>query len=174
MTFEALRESIPAQYKDARLNLAAVLDPEQSGLSVNTVAFVALATAYATRSKELLEAALSHAEGKLDDAARSSAEVTASLMAMNNVYYRFTHLAGHPGLEELPARLRMNHMARPGVEKVDFELASLSISALAGCGKCISSHVRELEKAGVKLESIQWSARLAAVFASVAQALASR
>ena len=37
----------------------------------------------------------------------------------------------------MPARLRMNVMANPGVEKVDFELWSLAVSAINGCGMCI-------------------------------------
>ena len=34
-------------------------------------------------------------------------------MAMNNVYYRFVHLAANPVYETLPARLRMNVIANP-------------------------------------------------------------
>ena len=60
-------------------------------------------------------------------------------MGMNNVYYRFTHLVGGD-YPKMPAKLRMNVMARPGVEKVDFELWSLAVSAINGCGMCMESH----------------------------------
>ena len=43
----------------------------------------------------------------------------ASIMAMNNVYYRFTHLVGGD-YATLPARLRMNVMAQPGVGEGGF------------------------------------------------------
>jgi alkyl hydroperoxide reductase subunit D len=136
------------------------------------VAYVALATAYATKSAPVLEAALGHAQGALSDEEKASAAATASLMAMNNVYYRFSHLAENEALARLPAKLRMNHMGKPGVDKAEFELACLAVSALNGCGRCIASHVHELEKAGVALETIQWSARLAGVLAAAAQAVA--
>ena len=59
-------------------------------------------------------------------------------MAMNNVYYRFTHLA-RARLQDVPAKLRMNVIARPGVDKVDFELWSLAVSAINGCGMCVDA-----------------------------------
>jgi AhpD family alkylhydroperoxidase len=62
----------------------------------------------------------------------------------------------------MPARLRMNVMANPGVEKVDFELWSLAVSAINGCGMCIESHEHELRKAGVSAEQIQAAVRVAA------------
>jgi alkyl hydroperoxide reductase subunit D len=34
-------------------------------------------------------------------------------MAMNNVYYRFVHLASNPEYGTLPATLRMNVIANP-------------------------------------------------------------
>jgi len=43
-------------------------------------------------------------------------------MAMNNVYYRFLYLASNKAYETKPARLRMNTIANPGVDKADFEL----------------------------------------------------
>ena len=50
-------------------------------------------------------------------------------MAMNNVYYRFVHLASNPEYGTLPAKLRMNVIGAPGIDKADFELFSLAVSA---------------------------------------------
>jgi alkyl hydroperoxide reductase subunit D len=94
-------------------------------------------------------------------------------MAMNNIYYRFVHLAGNADYRTMPARLRMNALARPGVEKADFELWSLAVSAINGCGMCIESHERALRQAGVTAESIQAAIRIAAVVHAVAVALES-
>ncbi len=64
----------------------------------------------------------------------------------------------------------MNFIGKPGIAKVDFELLSLAISAIEGCGKCIVAHVHELRKAGATSETIQSSIRIAAVVNSAAQA----
>ncbi len=89
-------------------------------------------------------------------------------MAMNNVYYRFTHLAGNQEYRNLPAKLRMNVIGQPGIDKVDFELFSLAVSAMNGCGMCIDSHEQILKKAGVTAEAIQTAVRIGAVLKAVA------
>lgn len=43
-----------------------------------------------------------------DAAAVEAAKSIASVMAMNTVWYRFTHLASNPENKTMPARLRMN------------------------------------------------------------------
>ena len=68
-------------------------------------------------------------------------------------------LNGECGYRTLPARLRMNVIARPGVDKVDFELWSLAVSAINGCGMCLDAHERELRKAGIAPEAIQAAVR---------------
>ena len=45
-------------------------------------------------------------------------------MAMNNVYYRATHLIHNDEYGQLRAGLRMNIMANPGLDKVTFERTS--------------------------------------------------
>jgi alkyl hydroperoxide reductase subunit D len=82
------------------------------------------------------------------------------------------HLASAPDYKTLPARLRMNVIGKPGVEKVDFELWSLAVSAVNGCGMCIDSHERELRKAGLGAEQIQTAVRIASVVHAVAATLA--
>ena len=68
-------------------------------------------------------------------------------MAMNNVYYRFVHLVSNPEYGTMPARLRMNFIGSHGIDKDDFELFSLAVSAMNGCGMCIDSHERVLLEA---------------------------
>ena len=92
-------------------------------------------------------------------------------MAMNNVYYRFTHLAGNKDYLNLPAKLRMNVIGNPGVDKVDFELWSLAVSAQNGCGMCIDAHEAVLEKAGMGKEQIQAAVRIGATINAVAVVL---
>ena len=90
-------------------------------------------------------------------------------MAMNNVYYRFVHLASNPEYGKMPARLRMNIIASHGIAKAEFELMSLAVSAMNGCGMCIDSHERVLLEHGVKPEAIQSAVRVAAVMNSLAR-----
>ncbi len=92
-------------------------------------------------------------------------------MAMNNVYYRFLHLASNKEYGTMPARLRMNVIAKPGVDKADFELWSLAVSAINGCGACIDAHEKVLQEAGVSSAAIQSAVRMAAIIQSVAVAL---
>jgi alkyl hydroperoxide reductase subunit D len=87
---------------------------------------------------------------------------------MNNIYYRFTHLVGDPEYATLRAGLRMNVMANPGCDKIDFELASLAVSAINGCGMCMESHEKTLKKHNVPAVAIQSAARIAAVLHAVA------
>ena len=89
-------------------------------------------------------------------------------MAMNNVYYRFVHLASNKEYATLPAKLRMNVIGTPGIDKADFELFSLAVSAMNGCGMCIDSHEKVLKGHGVNSEAIQTAARIGAVMKAVA------
>jgi alkyl hydroperoxide reductase subunit D len=89
-------------------------------------------------------------------------------MAMNNVYYRFTHLAGNKEYLNMPARLRMNAIGAPGIDKADFELFSLAVSAMNGCGMCIDSHEKVLKQHNVAAETIQAGARIGAIVKAVA------
>ena len=63
---------------------------------------------------------------------------------MNNIYYRFLHLVEDPDYAQMPARLRMNMIGSPGIDKTDFELLSLAVSTSNGCGNCVASHERQL------------------------------
>ncbi|HET7332673.1 carboxymuconolactone decarboxylase family protein, partial [Dyella sp.] len=62
-------------------------------------------------------------------------------------------------------------MANPGGSKIDFELASLAVSAINGCGKCMESHEKTLRKHEVSAQAIQSVVRIAAVVHAVAVTL---
>jgi alkyl hydroperoxide reductase subunit D len=92
-------------------------------------------------------------------------------MGMNNIYYRFLHLVEDSEYQAMPARLRMNILANPGIDKLDFELLSLAVSAVNGCGLCISSHEKKLRAHGYTREMIQSAVRIAATVHAVAGVL---
>jgi hypothetical protein len=56
--------------------------------------------------------------------AANAARGAAAVMAMNNVYYRFVHLASNPEYATLPAKLRMNFIASHGIDKDDFDCSA--------------------------------------------------
>jgi alkyl hydroperoxide reductase subunit D len=62
-------------------------------------------------------------------------------------------------------------MGRPGVDKADFELWSLAVSAINGCGMCMESHEKVVRAAGLTQEQVQAAVRIAAVIHAVAATL---
>lgn len=172
MNLETIKARVPDYAKDLRLNLDSVLSENGApGLSAKQIAIVALASAIASRYEPLTREVAAQAGGVLGDAEANGARSAAAIMAMNNVYYRFTHLVNEPEYETLRAGLRMNVMANPGCEKIDFELASLAVSAINGCGKCIESHEKTLRRHGVAAQAVQSAVRIAAVIHGVAVTL---
>lgn len=172
MSIAALRDSIKDYAKDTRLNLGSVLSEEGApGLKINQIFGVALSCAYATKDERIIEAIEEEAKDKVSEEEVQAAKSAATIMAMNNVYYRFLHLSEHAELKKLPAKLRMTVIGKPGIDKVDFELYSLAVSALNGCGSCIASHIKQAEKGGISTEGVQSTARIAAVIEAAHQAV---
>ena len=166
MSLKEFAESLPDYAKDLRLNLSSLLSDQLLG--DNRKYGLLLACSHGTGHKPLVEAAEAEVLGKLDEAHANAARAAAAVMAMNNVYYRFVHLASNPVYGTLPAKLRMNVIGAPGIDKADFELFSLAVSAQNGCGLCIDSHEKVLSQHGVKAETVQAAARIAAVMKAVA------
>lgn len=170
MALEALRDTIKDYGRDIKLNLGSVLSEDGSpGLSTPQIYGVALASAYYTKNSAVTEALTSEAASKLTPEYIEAAKAAATIMAMNNIYYRFLHLSDDKEFGKMPARLRMNVIGKPGIEKVDFELMCLAVSALEGCGSCINAHVKQVESLGK--EAIQSSIRIAATVNAAATAL---
>jgi alkyl hydroperoxide reductase subunit D len=165
---ENYQQSLPDYAKDIKLNLSTVLRTGDTALSETQIQGVALASAYATKNKKLVETIKDYTKN-LDAKTINAIKGAASLMAMNNVYYRFVHLSEDPEFSQMPANLRMNLMGNPGIPKLDFELYSLAVSAINGCGMCISSHTKSLLKEGLNKASIQHCIRIASVINALAQ-----
>ena len=168
MSIEKLKDGIPDFAKDVRLNLTSMASDET--LDAQTKYGLFLACAITTRNPAVIAAMEAVAADKLTPAAIAAAKSAASVMAMNNIYYRFVHLASNKEYGAMPARLRMNVIANPGVDKADFELWSLAVSAINGCGACIDAHEKILNEAGVAAATIQTAVRFAAIIQSVAVA----
>lgn len=166
---DQLRGAIPPSAKDIQLNLASVL--QDGTLSDAQRWGVALACAIAVRNPRLREAVLVDAATAVGDAVLEDARAAASLMAMNNVYYRFRHLVGKDGYSSRPARLRMARIAQPRTDKVTFELMCLAVSAINGCEACIRSHEHVIIEGGLTEEHVHDAVRIAATIHAAAVAL---
>ncbi|MEV6151679.1 carboxymuconolactone decarboxylase family protein [Nonomuraea sp. NPDC052129] len=169
MSIDDLKTALPGYAKDIRLNLGSVTTT--SPLTDQQLWGTVLASALATRSGRVIAAVCEEAAGKLSAEAFTAAKAAASIMAMNNVYYRATHLIGDETYATLPARLRMTVMGDPGVDRGDFELWCLAVSAINGCGRCLESHERVLRDSGLPREHIQEALRVAAVINATAATL---
>jgi alkyl hydroperoxide reductase subunit D len=169
MTIDALKGRLPDYAKDLKLNLGTVLTT--SSLKPYQAWGAAIAAAIATRNADVTATILAEAAAHMDAAQTNGAKAAAAIMGMNNVYYRTVHLSGNAEFKKMPARLRMNIIGNPGVDKVDFELWSLAASAVNGCGMCIEAHEHEVIQKGMTTENIQDAVRIAAVLHAVATVL---
>lgn len=170
MNLQTLSEKIGDFGKDIRLNLQSVSTAEGApGLTAEQRVGIALATAYALGHQGLIDAVINEysPSATVIEASKSAA----TIMAMNNIYYRFLHLTDDKEFSTMPAKLRMNIIGKPPVAKVDFELMSLAVSAISGCGKCINAHIHEVKKAGISNEGIQSAVRIASVMNAAKTAL---
>ena len=171
-TLDTIRDCLPDYARDLKLNLGAVLAPTGApGLSEKQIWGVAVASAIASRNVGFAKQIEALAAGKLDDAYLTASRAAAAIMGMNNVYYRFLHLVEDPEYAQMPARLRMNVIGNPGIDKLDFELLLLAVSAVNGCGMCIVAHEKQLRKHDVSREAIQSAVRIAATLHAVAGVL---
>lgn len=172
MNLSELRNAIPDYAKDLKLNLDSVLsEPGSPGLSARQIAAAALASAIASRYKPLSVALEAFASEALSPTEVVGAKSAAAIMAMNNIYYRSMHLISNEEYGQLRAGLRMNVMANSGLDKITFELASLSVSAINGCGVCLDSHERVLRKHDVNALGVQSALKIGAVIHAVAVTL---
>jgi len=166
MSIDALKSQMPDFAKDIKLNLSSLANEDI--LSPQQLWGTFLASAIASRNSEVIRQIEEEAADNLSAQAYDAAKAAAAIMGMNNIYYRFVHLSSNKEYGTMPAKLRMNVIGNPGVEKVDFELWSLAVSAVNGCGMCIDAHEAELKKHGVTVSQIQAAVRIASVIHAAA------
>lgn len=172
MSLDTLKNEMGDHAKDIKLNLSTVMSEAGApDLSLKQIHGIALACAYATKQAELISAFSSASADVLNEAETQAAKSAATIMAMNNVYYRFCHMVSDKAYLGMPAKLRMNVIGNPGIDKLDFELNCLAVSAINGCGMCVDAHTHELTKAGLSKLGIQSAVRIAAVVHATAQAM---
>ncbi len=168
MSIEALKNSLPEYAKDIKLNLSTLASEET--LDTQKLWGTFLVSALASRNADVTHAIEAEAAQKLSPEALTAAKAAASVMAMNNIYYKFSGMMGDD-YRTMPAKLRMNVIGNPGVDKKDFELWSLAVSAINGCQYCVQAHEAKLIAEGMSRAEIQTAVRIAAVVHAVAATL---
>jgi alkyl hydroperoxide reductase subunit D len=166
MSMDALIDGLPSYAKDLKLNYSTLVR-QNSELAPQRLWGTVVASAVATRNAELTEAALAEAANHLSAQALDAAKSAAALMGMNNIYYRFLHLSSNEKYGTIPAKLRMNVLRTHGVDPVDFEMWSIAVSAINGCGRCVVSHEKVVREKGVSEEEILSIVRVAAVIHAI-------
>jgi alkyl hydroperoxide reductase subunit D len=169
MALDDLKSALPGYAKDLKLNLGSVIGNSQ--LPEQQLWGTVLACAISSRSSIVLRALEPEAREQLSPEAYEAAKSAAAVMAMNNVFYRTRHLLSDPEYGSLRAGLRMNIIGNPGVDKADFELWSLAVSAINGCNHCLEAHENTLRQEGVDREVIFEAIRAGSIVAGVAQAV---
>ncbi|WP_330348452.1 carboxymuconolactone decarboxylase family protein [Streptomyces sp. NBC_00582] len=165
MSWNALLSALPDYAKELRLNLGSVIGA--SDLPAQQLWGTVLVSAIAARSPIVLRELGAQARAELSPEAYTAARSAAAVMAVNNVFHRTRHLLSDPAYGRLRAGLRTNVLGDPGVPRADYELWSLAVSAINGCGSCLDAHERALRSAGVGREVVQEAVRIASVVQAV-------
>jgi alkyl hydroperoxide reductase subunit D len=148
--------------RDLKLNLTSTLTSEH--LSTKDCALIGLSTAINNNNKPLTIYFTKYAEEQGATAAEiGEAAGCASLLASNNIFYRFRHFTQKEKYTQIPARIRMQLMMKPVTGKEFFELMSLAISAVNGCEMCVNAHEDSLIKLGTTEERIFDAVRIASL-----------
>ena len=171
MSLDALRDLMPAYAKDISLNLGSLASETVLNDQQKWGCF--LASAHAVGVAPVVKAIEAQAATVLTPEAMNAARTAAAIMGMNNIYYRSLHLMKNHEYTTIPARLRMNILANPGVDKMDFELWSTAVSAINGCGACLDAHEGALRQHGVPATHVQTALRIASVVHAASRIAAS-
>ena len=170
MNLDNLMDTLPSYAKDLKLNFSTVIR-QQTDLTEQQLWGTVVACAMASRNEDLTAVTLEEASKHLSPQALDAAKGASAIMAMNNIYYRFTHLASNEKYATMRAGLRMNVIRTHGIDQLDFELWCTAVSAINGCGACVDSHEKVLKEKGFGEEKILAAVRIASVLHGIAVAL---
>ena len=96
--------TFPEYAKDVKLNYSKILN--ENILDEGKLYGIILASSLATKLSTMKIAALEEVKGHIDDAYIEDVYGAYSVMSMNAIYYRFTHLATGYNYGSMPANLR--------------------------------------------------------------------
>lgn len=169
-SLELLEKGESRYIKDLKVNFSSTLTSEY--LSAKEIGLIGVSIAVNNNNKPLTDFYTRFAEANEATAAEiAEAAACASLLASNNVFYRFRHFTGKEKYTQIPARIRMQIMMKPVTGKEFFELMSLAVSAVNGCEMCVNSHEDSLIKLGAKEERVFDAVRIASLITATSKVI---
>jgi len=169
-SLELLEKGESRYIRDLKVNFASTLTSEH--LSAKEIGLIGVSIAVNANNKPLTDFYTRFAEQNEATAAEiAEAAACASLLASNNVFYRFRHFTQKEKYTQIPARIRMQIMMKPITGKEFFELISLAVSAVNGCEMCVNSHEDSLIKLGTKEERIFDAVRIASLITATSKVI---
>lgn len=160
--------SLPDYARDIKINLQSFLKSNDI-LSDKQTALIAISCAISLKNQKIVNAFEEIATILASEDEINKSKGAATIMGMNNIYYRFVHTINNKDYSLLATGLRMQIMANheSAEDEINFELCSIAVSALNGCGTCINSHSEKLLKSGVDIKKIQHAIKIASVLNSL-------
>ena len=170
LSLDLLEKGQSRYLRDLKVNFNSTLTSEH--LSAKEIGLIGVAIAVNNNNKILADFYTSFAE-KNEASAEEIAEAAAcaSLLASNNVFYRFRHFTQKEKYTQIPARIRMQIMVKPITGKEFFELLSLAVSAVNGCEMCVNAHEDSLIKLGTTEERIFDAVRIASLITATGKVI---
>ena len=166
MNIQETLNTFPEYAKDIKLNYSKIIN--ENIFNQQQLYGIILVSSFATKMDDLVKAALNEAKDIIDETLIDDVYGAFSLMSMNAIYYRFTHLAKENEYSNMPANLRMQYMNKHKMSKTDFEMLCLAVAIIIGCGKCINAHEKVLTENNITTQSIQAIARIASIVNAIA------
>ena len=156
--------------KDLKMNVKTALNA--ANLETKEALLIALSIAANNKETDLVNGF----EKMAVDAGATPAEIAetyacTSLLATNNVLYRFRHFTQKEAYQKMQAKVRMSIMMKPVLGKEFFELMSLAISSVNGCEMCVNAHEDSLIKLGTTEERVFDAIRIASVITGLGKVL---
>ena len=169
MNIKELINTFPDYAKDIKLNYSKILNEDI--LNKKQLYGIILISSFTTQLNSLKDAALEETKEFIDEELMEDVYGAYSIMSMNAIYYRFTHLSAENDYFTMPANLRMQYLSKYKIDKSDFEMLCLAVAIIIGCGKCINAHESILRENNISKLHIQTVARVASIVNSIANVI---
>ena len=169
MNIKELINTFPDYAKDIKLNYSKILNEDI--LNKKQLYGLILISSFTTQLNSLKDAALEETKEFIDEELMEDIYGAYSIMSMNAIYYRFTHLSAENDYFTMPANLRMQYLSKYKIDKSDFEMLCLAVAIIIGCGKCINAHENILRENNISKLQIQTVARVASIVNSIANVI---
>ncbi len=169
MNIKELINTFPDYAKDIKLNYSKILNEDI--LNKKQLYGIILISSFTTQLNSLKDAALKETKEFIDEELMEDVYGAYSIMSMNTIYYRFTHLSAENDYFTMPANLRMQYLSKFKIDKSDFEMLCLAVAIIIGCGKCIKAHENILRENNISKLHIQTVARIASIVNSIANVI---